>query len=140
MTRFIGGATVPHPLGGALSITWPFVAFEISESALTLKYRAPWIRKVAHLFSSGRIPPSRTPDSLVWWAAEIDDISLVRVGPRSILVKSKLGDCSFGSPRFLPSSHGKIEKVRTVLDVLQLKVEVVHSNFFARLGMKGQSE
>jgi hypothetical protein len=140
MTRFIGGATVPHSSGGAMSVSWPMVVLEINEATLAIKFRAPWVRSLARLFSFGRSARAKTADDLNWWVARVDDVSLVRVGPRSILINGKVGDCSFGSPRFLPSSQVKIEKLRTELELLRINVEAVHSKFIARFSMKSGNE
>jgi hypothetical protein len=123
-----------------MSVSWPMVVLEINETTLAIQFRFPWVRNLARFLSFGRSVRSKTADDLNWWVSRVDDVSLVRVGPRSILIDSKVGDCSFGGPRFLPSSQVKIERIRTELELLQINLEAVHSNFIARFGMKSGNE
>jgi hypothetical protein len=136
MTKFAGGATVPLPIVGVMAATWPLVDLVITETSVTIQFRAPWIRSLARLVSFGGAVGPTTAKDLDWWTARIADITLVRAGQRSVLIQSKHGDCSFGSPRFLPSSRAKIANLRTELELLNVNIQTVDSNYFARIGMK----
>jgi hypothetical protein len=118
------GVTDQQNIGTGVRTTW--LIFEHVEG-------------IARAISFGAAANSTGAGPLDWWETKISDISNVRVAQRSILIRSKTGDCSFGIPRYFSSTREKMLQIMGELDRLQVPQERVESNFWARIGMnRGQ--
>jgi hypothetical protein len=137
--ELIGGATVPVRTERTVFLSWPLVVLELDGETLRLKFRANWVKALAK-FLLGARTRLRLSEQLEWFSVPCSKITQVRIAKRSVIVKTEIGDFCFGSPRFLPSSPGKIQLLADELESRQVQLEIVSSNFLARNDMKSIAE